>query len=59
MEAAALFQVARVRRVRLASLFVVSDELGGPEWNAGFRNPRYIAAKRRAARAVVDALGGS
>lgn len=56
MEASALFRVARVRRIRLASLFVVSDELEGPEWNAGFRNPRFVAMKRRAARAVVDAM---
>jgi uridine phosphorylase len=57
MEASALFQVARVRRVGIASLFVVSDELAGPKWNAGFSDPRFIAAKRRAAQVVVDAIG--
>ena len=59
MEASALFQVARVRGARIASLFVVSDELDGPEWNAGFRDPRHLAAKRRAAGAVLEAIGGS
>lgn len=59
MEASALFQVARVRGVRVASLFVVSDELEGPEWNAGFHDPRFVAAKKTAANAVVDALRGS
>lgn len=56
MEASALFQIARVRRVEAASLFVVSDELGGPAWNAGFHDPRFKTAKRRAAKVVVDAL---
>lgn len=56
MEASALFRVARVRGIGLASLFVVSDELDGVEWNAGFRHPRFIGMKRRAARAVIDAL---
>ena len=56
MEASALFRVAQVRSVRIASLFVVSDELDAPDWNAGFRSPRYVASKKRAAAAVVDAL---
>lgn len=56
MEASALFRVARVRGVRIASLFVVSDELDGPEWNAGFRDPRFRAAKESAAEAVIHAL---
>ena len=59
MEAAALFQVARVRGIQVASLFVVSDELEGPGWNPGFRDPRYVASKRRAYRAIVDALRSS
>ncbi len=56
MEASALFQVARLRGIDVASLFVVSDELDGPEWNQGFGDPRFLAAKRRAATAVLDAL---
>jgi len=56
MEAAAVFQLAQVRDVQVASLFVVSDELEGPGWNPGFRDPRYLAAKRQAAPAIIDAL---
>ncbi len=56
MEAAALFQVARVRDAEVASAFVVSDELDGPGWNPGFRDPRFLAAKARVAPAIVDAL---
>ena len=56
MEASALWTVARHRRMRFASVFVVSDELGGDGWNPGFRHPRHLAGKRLALRAVVDVL---
>ncbi len=59
MEAAALFQVAKVRGVEVASVFVVSDELDGPGWNPGFRDPRFLAAKRKATMAIVDAFRSS
>lgn len=59
MEASALFRVARVRGVRVASLFVVSDELDGPEWNAGFADPRHAAAMRTAADVAIDTIGRS
>ena len=56
MEAAAVWAVARHRRVRAASLFVVSDELGGEGWNPGFDNPRFLAGKRRARRLLMHAI---
>jgi purine-nucleoside phosphorylase len=56
MEASAMYAVARHRGARIASLFVVSDELGGEEWNAGFRHPAFRNGKRRALRVVIDAL---
>lgn len=56
MEAAAIYALARFRRFRAASLMVVSDELGGEGWNPGFHSPRFRGAKRRAIRALVDAL---
>jgi len=58
MEASALWAVARARRLRVASLFVVSDELSGGGWNPGFRDPRYRAGKRKAIRALVDVIAG-
>lgn len=58
MEASALWQVARVRGAKAASLFVVSDELEGADWNIGFRDPRFLEAKRKAVRVVVNALRG-
>ncbi|TLZ79822.1 MAG: hypothetical protein E6K05_08410 [Methanobacteriota archaeon] len=56
MEAAALWAVARHRGVRAASLFVVSDELGGREWNPGFEDPRFLTGKRRARRLLIDVI---
>lgn len=56
MEAAAMYAVARFRGVRIASLMVVSDELGGEGWNPGFHDPEFLRAKRKAIRAIVDAL---
>jgi uridine phosphorylase len=56
MEAAALWAVARHRKVRTASLFVVSDELGGKEWNTGFHDPRFLAGKKRARRLLVEVI---
>src|SRR5213080_4729423 len=56
MEASAMYAVARHRGARIASLFVVSDELGGEEWNAGFRHPAFLRGKQRALRVVIDAL---
>lgn len=57
MEASALFNVARYRGVRAAGLFVVSDELGGDDWNAGFDDARYHRGTQNALDAVVDVLG--
>ncbi len=59
MEASALWAVARLRGLQAASLFVVSDELGGDDWNAGFHRPEYLAGKRRALQVLVDAMSGS
>ncbi len=58
MEAAALFTVARFRRVRIAGLFVVSDELAGDAWNPGFFSMPFAAGKRRALRAVMELVAG-
>jgi len=56
MEAAALWAVARHRGVRVASLFVVSDELGGKEWNPGFEDPPFLIGKRQARRLLMDVI---
>lgn len=59
MEASALWAIARLRKLRVASLFVVSDELGGDDWLFGFDDPVFRAAKRKALRVVGDVISGS
>ena len=56
MEAASAYAVARHSGLRAASLFVVSDELGGAGWNPGFRDERFARAKHTAIDALVDAI---
>src|SRR5256712_13627742 len=56
MEAGGVLAVERNRGVRAASLFVVSDELGGEGWNPGFDDPRFLAGKRRARRLLLDVI---
>ena len=41
MEFTALCSIAAFRKVHLAALFVVSDELWGPKWKPGFSGARY------------------
>lgn len=53
METSALFAVAAFRQVRLASLLVVSDELGSLTWKPGFKAPGFKAARETTAQAVM------
>lgn len=46
MEASALFSVAKIRKVKIASAFVVTDILGEDKWNPQF-NSRKIKEKLR------------
>ena len=50
MEASALFAVAAHRGVKLACLFVVSDELFDGRWRPGFMRPLFIYSRWRALR---------
>lgn len=55
MEMAALFTLGRFRRVPVAGLLVVSDELATLHWNPGYRSERFRQARDRAARLVLAA----
>jgi uridine phosphorylase len=57
MEMSALMTVAIYRSVRFAALLVVSDELSGSEWHAGFRDPGFHAKRRMAAQVLLSVLG--
>ena len=54
MEMAALFVLGRFRRVPMAGLLVVSDELATLHWNPGYRSEAFRRARDQAARLVLD-----
>jgi purine-nucleoside phosphorylase len=54
MEMSALFHVAEYRKVRLAGLLVVSDELFTLKWRPGFRKSRFKQACRLASETLLD-----
>ncbi len=58
LELAALFAVGRYRRLPVAGLAVVSDELASLTWRPGHRSPRFRQAREAAMQAVLDAAAG-
>jgi uridine phosphorylase len=56
MEASALFTVARVRGVEVASAFAVSDSLADGEWTPQFGDPRVAGSLTRMVPAAISAL---
>ena len=62
MEAAALFAVAEVRGLRVASAFTISDSLADLVWNPRFRDPEVeaglIALYGAALSALLEGPGG-
>jgi uridine phosphorylase len=61
METSALFAVARYRGIDLACVLVVSDDLSTLQWVHGFKDPRFLEARKRVVRCVLqtlEAVGG-
>lgn len=54
MEMSALFHVAAYRKVRLAGLLVVSDELFTLKWRPGFRSTLFKSSCRQASETLLD-----
>ncbi len=52
MEVSACLTVARHNRLDFAALLVVSDELSGPTWRPGFRDPRFQQACQAVSRTI-------
>jgi uridine phosphorylase len=55
MELAALFAVGRYRRVPVAALAVVSDEVGDLTFKPGYRLPQFRQAREAAAQIILAA----
>ena len=54
MELSALYSVAQFRRVALAGILVVSDELSSLDWRPGFKDERFVRGRRTAHRVVKE-----
>lgn len=54
MELSALFSVAAFRRVELAGVLVVSDDLSALVWQPGFRQPEFKLGRKAAGEIVAD-----
>jgi purine-nucleoside phosphorylase len=54
MELSALYSVAQFRRVALAGILVVSDELSSLDWRPGFKDKRFVKGRRTAYRVVAE-----
>ncbi len=55
MEASALFAVAKYRKVKIASAFIVSDVLG-EKWTPNFRKLDVVKAQNKLIDAAIDCL---
>jgi purine-nucleoside phosphorylase len=54
MELSALYSVAQFRRVSLAGILVVSDELSSLDWRPGFKDERFVQGRRTACRVIGE-----
>ncbi len=57
MECSALFAAARFRKVEIAALLVVSDELKPTKWIPGFKKKEFKEARKKACTAIADFAG--
>ncbi|MCP3874958.1 MAG: nucleoside phosphorylase [Desulfobacteraceae bacterium] len=53
MECSALFSVADYRNVKITGLLVVSDSVASDDWDPGFRNKQFKAARKSACKSVI------
>lgn len=56
METSAMYAIGQYRRVRVANLLVISDEIW-QEWKPAFRSPQLIAATEQARLIVERSMG--
>jgi uridine phosphorylase len=54
MESSALFTVALFRKVRLAMILIVSDELFTLKWVPGFKNTKFLETRKKLAQLLLD-----
>ena len=56
METSALFAVSAFRKVDLAVVLVVSDDLYGMKWVHGFKEPVFKESREKVVRSTLETL---
>ncbi|MBF0467506.1 MAG: nucleoside phosphorylase [Desulfamplus sp.] len=56
MECSALFAVADYRKIDIAALLVVSDDLSSPEWKPGFKSVLFKESRKKVLGAIMDVI---
>lgn len=59
METSAFFTAGAFRGIETAALLIVSDDLSGLTWRHGFREPRFLEARKKMARFLFHWVIGS
>ncbi len=54
METSAFFTVSAFRGIEAAALLIVSDDLSEMTWRHGFREPRFLEARKQVSRLLVQ-----
>ena len=54
METSAFFTVSAFRGIEAAALLIVSDDLSGITWRHGFREPKFLEARKQVSRLLVQ-----
>jgi uridine phosphorylase len=54
METSAIFTVSAFRGIEAAALLIVSDDLSKMTWRHGFREPRFLEARKQVSRLLVQ-----
>ena len=54
METSAIFTVSAFRGIESAALLIVSDDLSKMTWRHGFREPRFLEARKQVSRLLVQ-----
>jgi uridine phosphorylase len=57
METSALFSAGRFRKVPVACVLVVSDDLSSLQWRPGFKDPRFIESRRAVCEVIAQLCG--
>jgi len=54
MECSALFAVAQYRQIQIGAVLVVSDSVASKDWDPGFRNKKFKAARRNVCETMIS-----